>query len=144
MCGCKHLQNANVTNEGDGGGGAKRKVRKSILKRPAPEEHGEVDEDEGEDDSLFALLLPSGTAVALVASDWRAKYGADPAAALAELYTLVARVRNMPMFFSTSSQIPLARANIFFGGAHISRPRRVRYARKAAREEKTRRRRLSP
>ena len=72
-------------------------MRKSILKRPAPEDHGEEDEEEGDDDSLFALLLPSGTAVALVASDWRVKYGADPAAALAELYTLVARVRPLPM-----------------------------------------------
>lgn len=64
--------------------------RKSILKRPSAEE--EQEEEEDEDESLFALLLPSGTAVALIVSDWRAKYAADPTAALAELYTLVARV----------------------------------------------------
>lgn len=85
----------------------KRKAvsHKSILKRASTEEHGDEEdgEEEDEDDSLFALLLPSGTAVALVAADWRSHYSADPTAALAELYTLVARVRLSRVFPSACS-----------------------------------------
>jgi hypothetical protein len=37
--------------------------------------------------------LPADATVALVVADWRAKHAADPEGALAELYTLIARVR---------------------------------------------------
>ena len=93
-------------------------LRKSILKRPAPDSREAEAEDEEEDNSLFNLLLPSGTAVALVASDWRAKYAADPTAALAELYTLVARVRLL--FFSLPSRLPVtSQIQETKEGAHI-------------------------
>ena len=96
----------------------KRKVlRKSILKRPAPDSRVEEEEEE-EDNSLFNLLLPSGTAVALVASDWRARYSADPTAALAELYTLVARVRPFSNTAPTRFLSSLVNKKIK-GGAHI-------------------------
>lgn len=64
-------------------------VRKGILKSSGA---GEADDDFF--DALFGSLLPSGTTVSLVVSEWRARYGAEPAAALAELYTLIARVRS--------------------------------------------------
>ena len=71
-------------------------AHKSILKKtpsaraPTPsEEH----EDEDHFDALFGALLPADATVALVVADWRAKHAADPEGALAELYTLIARVR---------------------------------------------------
>jgi|AntAceMinimDraft_1070359.scaffolds.fasta_scaffold49144_1 hypothetical protein len=72
-----------------------RAPRKSILKHSAPADELEEEEEEGQsakDGSLFALLLPGGIAVGEITAEWRAKYGTDPTAALAELYTLVARV----------------------------------------------------
>ena len=68
---------------------------KSILKKTPsargptpPVEH----EDEDHFDALFGALMPADATVALVVADWRAKHAADPEAALAELYTLIARV----------------------------------------------------
>ena len=43
--------------------------------------------------SGLGALLPADATVALVVADWRAKHAADPEGALAELYTLIARVR---------------------------------------------------
>lgn len=68
---------------------ASQAMRKGILKSS-----GDGDADDVFFDALFGSLLPSGTTVSLVVSDWRARYGAEPAAALAELYTLIARVRS--------------------------------------------------
>ena len=73
-------------------------THKSILKRSAPD--GPLEDDVEEDDhSLFASLLPRNTAVALVAADWRSQYKADSTTALAELYTLVARVSAARLLF---------------------------------------------
>ena len=64
---------------------------RSCVGRPSSqtEEH----EDEDHFDALFGALLPADATVALVVADWRAKHAADPEGALAELYTLIARVR---------------------------------------------------
>ena len=71
-------------------------AHKSILKKtPSARAPNPTEEHEDEDhfDGLFGSLLPADTTVALVVADWRAKHAADPEGALAELYTLIARVR---------------------------------------------------
>lgn len=103
-------QNANAPNvSGEGSERVPRKKkhlsRKSILKDSGTYQEQE-DDDEAEDSSLFSMLLPTNTAVALVASDWRAQYAADPTGALAELYTLVARVRRaLPLFLYVHARV---------------------------------------
>ena len=70
-------------------------AHKSILKKtPSARAPNPTEEHEDEDhfDGLFGSLLPADTTVALVVADWRAKHAADPEGALAELYTLIARV----------------------------------------------------
>jgi hypothetical protein len=77
---------------------------KSILKKtPSARAPSPTMEHEEEDhfDALFGALMPADATVALVVADWRAKHGADPEAALAELYTLIARVRFRPQFPDT-------------------------------------------
>jgi hypothetical protein len=71
-------------------------AHKSILKKtPSARAPSPTEEHEAEDpfDALFGALLPADATVALVVADWRAKHAADPEGALAELYTLIARVR---------------------------------------------------
>ena len=71
-------------------------AHKSILKKtPSARAPNPTEEHEDEDhfDALFGALLPADATVALVVADWRAKHAADPEGALAELYTLIARVR---------------------------------------------------
>ena len=45
---------------------------------------------------LFASLTDNSINIALVASAWCARYGVDPSAAVAELYTLIAKVCQVP------------------------------------------------
>ena len=71
-------------------------AHKSILKKtPSARAPSPTEEHEAEDpfDALFGALLPADATVALVVADWRAKPAADPEGALAERYTLIARVR---------------------------------------------------
>ena len=86
-------------------------AHKSILKKtPSARAPSPTEEHEAEDpfDALFGALLPADATVALVVADWRAKHAAYPEGALAELYTLIARVRLAfaPRFHADTPRAP--------------------------------------